>query len=132
MKDIMTSSERFRAALTGSDMDRIPLYELGFWPQTLDRWRNEGLPNDPRFSDLWGLFNTGQTGGTPGADIEAPNAWSITTGNSNVIVAVLDSGVDYSHQDVSTAAHSLQALALIWAQLLVLVQEESSHAYDRV
>jgi subtilisin family serine protease len=62
---------------------------------------NEDLPNDPRFNELWGLFNTGQTGGTAGADINAPNAWSITTGNSNVVVAVLDSGVDYTHQDLA-------------------------------
>lgn len=41
---IMTSSERFRAALSGSDMDRIPMYELSYWPQTLDRWHKEGLP----------------------------------------------------------------------------------------
>jgi uroporphyrinogen decarboxylase len=44
MKRTMTSSERFRAALTGSDMDRIPMYELGYWPPTLERWYSEGLP----------------------------------------------------------------------------------------
>ena len=62
---------------------------------------NEDFPNDPRFNELWGLFNTGQTGGTAGADINAPSAWSITTGNSNVVVAVIDSGVDYTHKDLA-------------------------------
>jgi len=38
------------------------------------------IPNDPMFSDLWGLHNTGQTGGTPDADIDAPEAWDIHTG----------------------------------------------------
>src|SRR5208282_684410 len=39
------------------------------------------LPNDPQFPQLWGLQNTGQMGGTPGADIRAAQAWSITTGS---------------------------------------------------
>ena len=37
-------------------------------------------PNDPRFPELYGLQNTGQTGGTPGADISATNAWDVFTG----------------------------------------------------
>ena len=62
---------------------------------------HEGFPNDLRFSELWGLFNTGQTGGAPGADIDAPNAWSIITGSGNIVVAVIDSGVDYGHNDLA-------------------------------
>lgn len=50
-------------------------------------------PNDPDFSKLWGLHNTGQTGGTSDADIDAVEAWDITTGSSNVVIAVIDSGV---------------------------------------
>jgi len=58
-------------------------------------------PNDPRFGELWGLHNTGQSGGTPDADIDAPEAWDITTGSSNVVVAVIDTGVDYAHEDLA-------------------------------
>jgi subtilisin family serine protease len=58
------------------------------------------IPNDPQFSVLWGLHNTGQSGGTIGADIHAPEAWDITQGSSTAIVAVLDSGVDYTHPDL--------------------------------
>ena len=61
----------------------------------------EIFPNDPRFSEQWGLHNTGQGGGTPDADINAPEAWNITTGRTNIIVAVLDSGVDYNHEDLA-------------------------------
>jgi len=57
------------------------------------------LPNDPEFDQLWGLNNTGQTGGTPDADIDAPEAWEIQTGES-VLVGVIDTGVDYNHPDL--------------------------------
>jgi len=59
------------------------------------------FPNDPMFDDLWGLHNTGQTGGTTDADIDAPEAWEITTGSNEVIVAVIDTGVDYDHDDLA-------------------------------
>ena len=58
-------------------------------------------PNDPSFANLWGLHNTGQTGGTIDADIDAPEAWDYTTGDSSVVVAVIDSGVDYTHPDLA-------------------------------
>ncbi len=59
------------------------------------------LPDDVRFGELWGLHNTGQSDGTAGADIKAPAAWEITTGSREVIVAVLDTGVDYTHPDLA-------------------------------
>ena len=58
------------------------------------------MPNDPRFSELWGMNNTGQSGGTADADIDAPEAWDLTTGSRQVIVAVIDTGVDYTHPDL--------------------------------
>ncbi|WP_199609699.1 S8 family serine peptidase [Flocculibacter collagenilyticus] len=58
-------------------------------------------PNDPSYDSLWGLHNEGQTGGTADADIDAPEAWEISTGSSDVIVAVIDTGVDYSHPDLA-------------------------------
>src|SRR5579871_416457 len=58
------------------------------------------VPNDPYFSQQWGLANTGQNGGTPGADIHAEQAWSVTTGSPNIIVAVMDTGIDYDAPDL--------------------------------
>ena len=62
--------------------------------------RITALPNDPLFGSLWALKNTGQTGGTPYADIDATSAWDITTGSDDVIVAVIDTGIDYTHPDL--------------------------------
>ncbi|MDO8413733.1 MAG: S8 family serine peptidase, partial [Gallionellaceae bacterium] len=59
------------------------------------------IPNDPRFSELYGLNNTGQTGGTTDADIDSPEAWDLQTGNSSVVVADIDTGVDYNHPDLA-------------------------------
>jgi subtilisin family serine protease/uncharacterized protein (DUF2141 family) len=59
------------------------------------------IPNDSRFSSLWNLHNTGQTGGTADVDIDAPEAWDITTGNSNVIIGVIDTGIAYDHSDLA-------------------------------
>ena len=61
------------------------------------------FPNDPRFLDgtLWGLNNAGQNGGKANADIDAPEAWGLVRSASNIIVAVLDTGVRYSHEDLS-------------------------------
>ena len=58
------------------------------------------IPNDPGFNQLWGLHNTGQSGGTPDADIDAPEAWDIQTGNPNLVIGVIDTGVDYNHPDL--------------------------------
>ena len=60
----------------------------------------DATPNDPMFGSLWGLHNTGQTGGTPDADIDAPEAWDITTGSEEIVVASIDTGVDYNHEDL--------------------------------
>lgn len=63
------------------------------------------VPNDQFFNLQYGLHNTGQTiqtvVGTPDADIDAPEAWDITTGSSSVIVAVIDSGIDRNHPDLT-------------------------------
>ena len=62
------------------------------------------IPNDPSFGSLWGLHNTGQSGGLADADIDAPAAWETTTGSRSVVIAVIDTGVDYGHRDLAANA----------------------------
>ena len=61
--------------------------------------------NDDYYSLQWGLNNTGQSiGGSfglPGADIDAEDGWTITTGNPDFVVAVIDTGTDYTHPDLN-------------------------------
>src|SRR5262249_17837452 len=58
------------------------------------------IPDDPQFPSQWALHNTGQIGGTPGADIHAPEAWDVTTGSTRTTVAMVDTGIDYNHVDL--------------------------------
>jgi len=61
----------------------------------------DSLPNDPYFGDLWGLQNTGQSGGTAGVDIGVVNVWETRTDASSMLVAVIDTGIDYNHPDLA-------------------------------
>ncbi len=72
----------------------------------------QAVPNDPLFPDQWGLHNTGQyfpiadpppaeAAGTLDADIDAPEAWSVTTGSPDTVIAVIDSGIDLTHPDLT-------------------------------
>jgi thermitase len=58
------------------------------------------VPNDPNYKDLWGLNNLGQTGGSPDADADAPEAWDTTTGSPETVVGVIDEGIDVNHPDL--------------------------------
>jgi len=60
-------------------------------------------PNDPQYLNgvLWALNNTGQNGGVFDADMDAPEAWNMRTQATNVIVAVIDTGIRYTHEDIA-------------------------------
>jgi subtilisin family serine protease len=64
---------------------------------TLARW----TPNDPYYGYQWHYHNTGQTGGTVDADIDLPEAWEIEKGHSDVVVSVIDQGIQTNHPDLA-------------------------------
>jgi subtilisin family serine protease len=61
-----------------------------------------GEPTDEGYVNgwLWGLRNTGQNGGRSGIDIGAAKAWDVTIGSTDVLVAVIDTGIRYTHQEL--------------------------------
>jgi subtilisin family serine protease len=65
------------------------------------RFARDTVPNDTFFGQQWALRNLGAfANGTPGADIKASKAWDLSTGDNSVIIAVIDTGIDYSHPDL--------------------------------
>ena len=64
-------------------------------------YRAFAIPNDTSFSSLWGLRNTGQSGGLNGFDIDVLEVWDTLTGSDNMVVGVIDTGVDYAHPDLA-------------------------------
>ena len=62
--------------------------------------KDEVSPNDPQFDQQWALRNTGQNRGQFGSDINAGSAWETTKGSQATVVAVIDSGIDFTHADL--------------------------------
>lgn len=62
-------------------------------------------PSDSAFNQQWALHNYGQSGGSFDADIDAPQAWNIETGDADVIIAIVDTGVNYNHPDLSAGRY---------------------------
>jgi len=72
--------------------------------ESIEPWsggRGGFVPDDPGFAGQWHLDNTGQGGGLPGADIDAPAAWDVTRGSDAIVVAILDTGVDFDAGDLA-------------------------------
>lgn len=69
-------------------------------------YTTQGTPNDQYFAEQWGLENTGQqihgyASAGPGIDVDAPEAWELGTGSTEVVVAVMDEGIDVTHPDLA-------------------------------
>jgi subtilisin family serine protease len=64
-------------------------------------WSIDRTPDDPRYPEQYGLNNTGQTGGTAGADIGAERAWDRFTGDPSFLIGDIDTGCDYDHPDLA-------------------------------
>jgi len=81
-------------------MDFIPNEKSKYIDQNKNEFSSLLIPNDPYFSLQYYLDNTGQVNGTPDADIDAPEAWEISTGSEDVVIGFVDGGIDYTHPDL--------------------------------
>ncbi|HEY8460808.1 MAG TPA: S8 family serine peptidase, partial [Blastocatellia bacterium] len=93
-------------------------------------------PNDPRFGELYGLNNTGQTAGgqagIPGADISAVQAWDVSTGSASIVVGVIDTGVDYNHPDLAANIWSAPAAFSVTVGGQTINCPAGSHGYNSI
>jgi subtilisin family serine protease len=100
------TTARLYASMTDLVEYAHPNYEIRVDPldpfSAKDRVYGTGsaTPNDPEFGNQWALNNLGEDGGTRRPDIDALEAWGKSRGSDKVVVAVLDSGVDYKHRDL--------------------------------
>jgi serine protease len=78
----------------------VEYVEPDYLLRTADEPEPLDLPDDVFFGDQWALHNTGQNGGIVDADIDAPEAWATAAAVSDVVVAVIDTGVDPTHPDL--------------------------------
>ena len=99
----------FTVRLPNADLDAVPeaLVFLSAHPELAEYAEPDGVgfgagtPNDASFANQWGNHNTGQSGGTADADVDAPEFWDIIESTPGIVVAVLDSGLNFTHPDLS-------------------------------
>lgn len=93
-------------------------------------------PNDPFFTSLWALYNTGTNvvggGGGAGFDIDARTAWSTTTGGRTSVVAILDTGIDYDHVDLKANMWSAPAAFTVTIGGVTVTCAAGTHGFNAV
>src|SRR5262249_38154942 len=92
-------------------------------------------PNDTSFGNLWGLQNTGQTIGTAGIagdDIRAVPAWDVSTGSTANVVAVVDTGIDYTHPDLAANVWSAPAAFTVTIGGRVINCAAGTHGFNAI
>jgi uncharacterized repeat protein (TIGR01451 family) len=110
VRPLWGSTDQFVLSLPGAtaeeifaEVDRQSASGNVAWaePDWISQVVRASTPNDTYFNKQWHLENTGQGFGTPGADTRLPAAWDQTTGNPNIVIAVVDDGVQLNHPDLS-------------------------------
>ena len=102
----IADKQLFIVSLNGSDIDTVKNAIADYESDGSIKYAEKDYvlnksTNDTHFSHLYGLHNIGQSGGTVDADIDAPEAWGITKGSRDVLVAIIDTGIDYNHEDLA-------------------------------
>jgi subtilisin family serine protease len=95
LEEVETAEPEYRKMLIGNAGSEKQEFVAG------SRDFTDWTPNDPQYSNQWHYHNTGQQSGTPDADIDLPEAWEIEKGLSDVVVAIVDGGIQYNHPDLA-------------------------------
>ena len=110
VKPLAGTDNQFLLALPGANADEVfaEVNRLSARPEVewaepdfIMQVRKSFTPNDPLFIEQWHLRNTGQLYGRPGADAKLTGAWDITRGSSNIVIAIIDDGVQMNHPDLA-------------------------------
>lgn len=110
--DAMITDRTYTVRLGKADLDAVPeaLQFLSARPELAEAAEPDGVgfgsgtPNDSRFSEQWGLHNTGQLSGAVDADVDGPEFWDIMESAPGIVIAVLDSGLNFTHPDLQNIA----------------------------
>ncbi|MDD2331429.1 MAG: S8 family serine peptidase, partial [Candidatus Cloacimonetes bacterium] len=97
-------------------------------PNDQSRWSS----NDPMLSNQWHYNNTGQNSGTPGADIRLFNAWDIEKGNTSVIVAIIDGGIQITHPDLAANIWSGVGYNFVYNSSTIVAHDHGTHVSGTV
>jgi subtilisin family serine protease len=93
-------------------------------------------PNDPELPNLWGLLNIGQSvgeaWGTSGADVHAIDAWGVSTGSTANVVAIIDTGIDYTHPDLAANIWSAPSAYTVTLGGVSIVCPAGSHGFNAI
>ena len=94
------------------------------------------VPNDPLFSSLWGLLNTGVNpvggGGASGADIDVVSVWDASTGSRTHVVGVIDTGIDYTHPDLAANVWSAPSTFQVTIGGQAITCQAGTHGFNAI
>jgi len=98
LPEVAIAEPEYRKSLIGNAPPRdVPVPENFNPAEPAAFW----TPDDPRYNEQWHYHNTGQQNGTPDADIDLPEAWDIEKGDPEVIIAIIDEGIQFTHVDLA-------------------------------
>lgn len=112
-EDILLIQAPFEAISQFKNSPEVEIIEHNYLYYSSEINRDD-VPNDPKFSDSWGMYNYGQVDlkgfkGIAGVDVQALDAWKMATGSKDIVVAVIDTGVDFTHPDLKENAWTNEA-----------------------